>query len=93
MTAFEGKRAVFAVRPSNTAFITYQWQVSKDKGQTWQTIPGANSSFYETPPARYPEDNGTLYRCIVSNGVQPDSPSKEGVLTVVRVRSPRSSSD
>jgi Bacterial Ig domain len=83
MTAVEGKRAVFAVRPSITAYIAYQWQVSKDKGQTWKTIPAANSSFYETPPARYPQDNGTLYRCLVSNGVRPDSPSKEGTLTVV----------
>jgi Bacterial Ig domain len=83
MTAYEGKRAVFAVRPSNTSNITYQWQVSKDKGRIWQTIPAANSSFYETPSVRYPEDNGALYRCIVSNGVQPDSPSREGILTVV----------
>ncbi|HET7842209.1 MAG TPA: Ig-like domain-containing protein [Terriglobia bacterium] len=82
MTAEEGKRAVFAVRPRITAFVTYQWQVSKDKGQTWQTIPAANDPFYETLPARYPQDNGSLYRCIISNGVSPDSISKAGTLTV-----------
>lgn len=87
MTVEEGKRAVFGVRPKITAFVTCQWQLSEDKGRTWKTIPAANSSFYQTPPARYPADNGTLYRCVVSNGVPPDSISKEGTLTVIPARS------
>ena len=83
MTVEEGKKTVFAARPKITAFVTYQWQVSKDKGGTWQTIPAANGPFYETLAARYPADNGTLYRCVISNGVPPDSISKEGTLTVI----------
>ncbi len=83
MAVEEGRSAVFAVRPKITAFVTYQWQVSKDKGGTWQTIPAANGPFYETPPARYPADNGMLYRCVISDGVPPDSISKEATLTVI----------
>jgi len=83
MTVAEGGKAVFAVRPNRVDFITYQWQKSADKGKTWETIPAANSSFYETPPARHPADNGTLYRCVVSNGKPPDAASKEATLTVI----------
>jgi hypothetical protein len=78
----EGAMAVFGVRPDRTTFITYQWQKSTDKGQTWEAIPGAHSSYYETPPARYPADNGTLYRCVVSNGTPPDAISRSATLTV-----------
>jgi hypothetical protein len=83
MTVAEGGQAVLAVRPNRVAFITYQWQKSADKGKTWETIPAANSSFYATPPARYPADNGTLYRCVISNGNPPDAASREATLTVI----------
>ena len=91
LTVAEGGPAVFAVRPNRVAFITYQWQKSADKGKTWETIPGANSSFYETPSARYPADNGMLYRCLISNGVLPDAASKEAMLTVIPAGSGRNS--
>lgn len=78
----EGATAVFGVRPDRTTFVTYQWQKITDKGQTWEAIPGANSSYYETPPARYRTDNGTLYRCVVSNGTAPDAISRPATLTV-----------
>ncbi|MFB3922476.1 MAG: Ig-like domain-containing protein [Terriglobia bacterium] len=83
ITVEEGAQAEFAVRLNRVAFITYQWQKSTDKGKTWETIPAANSSFYQTPPARYPADNGTLFRCLISNGNPPDAASKPATLTVL----------
>jgi hypothetical protein len=81
-TVAEGGKAIFGVRPDRTALVTYQWQKSTDKGKSWEAIPGADSSYYETPPARFPTDNGTLYRCVVSNGTAPDAISKPATLTV-----------
>jgi hypothetical protein len=78
----EGGKAIFGVRPDRTMFVTYQWQTSADKGNRWETIPGAHSSYYQTPPARYRTDNGTLYRCVVSNGTAPDAISRPATLTV-----------
>jgi len=82
-TVVEGERAIFGVRPDRTVLVMYQWQKSTDKGTRWEIIAGANSSYYETPPARYPADNGTLYRCIVSNGTAPDATSNPATLTVM----------
>lgn len=81
-TVAEGGKAVFGVRPDRPTLVTYQWQKSTDKGKTWEDIPGANWSYYETTATRYPGDDGTLYRCVVSNGTAPDAISRSATLTV-----------
>ena len=82
-TVSEGGQAIFGVRPHSVVFVAYQWQRSRDKGKTWEDIPGANSSYYQTPPARYPADNGAEFRCQVSNGTSPDAISRPATLRVL----------
>ena len=87
-TVSEGGQAIFGVRPHSVAFVAYQWQRSGDQGKTWEDIPGANSSYYQTPPARYPADNGTQFRGVVSNGTSPDAASRPATLTVLAPKPP-----
>ena len=70
----EGQTATFGVIASGTKPFTYQWQ--KDS----VTISGANDSSYTTPAASM-SDNGSNFRCIVSNGGGSDT-SNEATLTV-----------
>ena len=63
-TVTSGKTAVFTVTASGTG-LTYQWQYSKDGGNTWYNKSGATSaSCSVTAKTSY---NGFLYRCKVSN--------------------------
>jgi hypothetical protein len=55
-----GQTATFTVSASGTAPLSYQWQ----KNQT--NIAGATSASYTTP-ATVLADNGSKFRCIVSN--------------------------
>jgi hypothetical protein len=55
-----GQTATFAVVASGTPAPTYQWQ----KGTT--NISGATSASYTTPAATH-ADNGSTFRCMVSN--------------------------
>ncbi len=55
-----GQTATFTVGASGTAPLSYQWQKNNSN------IGGANSSSYTTPPTS-PSDNGSAFRCIVSN--------------------------
>lgn len=63
--------------PYASASSTFQWQISHDRGITWENIPGATSRNYTTD-----QDRGTkLYRVIVKlNG------TKETISDVVTVR-------
>ena len=45
--------------------LSYQWEISRDKGKTWQQISGATSSTYI--PESDPDLNGAMYRCRVYN--------------------------
>ncbi|MBR2832582.1 MAG: leucine-rich repeat protein, partial [Oscillospiraceae bacterium] len=63
--AFPGKTAKFKVLASGEN-LTYQWQVSKDGGETWSNASGTAATFSFTAKASY---DGWRYRCVVSNGV------------------------
>ncbi|MBZ5562465.1 MAG: hypothetical protein LAP13_08585 [Acidobacteriia bacterium] len=78
-----GQAVMFAVRPKAMAWAVYQWQKSTDQGAHWENLPGESSSFYRIPSTR-PEDNGVMFRCVVSNGTSPDAISRAATLTVVR---------
>ncbi len=82
-TVAEGGKALFGVRASGAALMTYQWQRSKDKGQNWTNIAGATGSYYETPPVRLEADNGTMIRCNVSDG-SAEAASNPATLTVTK---------
>ena len=69
-----GQTATFTVSATGTAPLSYQWQ----KNQT--DIAGANASSYTTPPTSL-TDNGSKFRCVVSNGFG-NAPSNEATLSV-----------
>jgi hypothetical protein len=59
-TVTVGQTASFSVAASGTAPLSYQWQKNASN------IAGATGSSYTTP-ATVSADNGTTYRCVVSN--------------------------
>ncbi|MBR1865242.1 MAG: bacterial Ig-like domain-containing protein, partial [Lachnospiraceae bacterium] len=66
-----GTTAALSVKASGTELgshkITYQWQKSTDQGANWTKIEGAVEPKYTTPVLNV-TDNGTQYRCVVTNG-------------------------
>jgi len=74
-TVTAGQTATFTVVATGTAPLNYQWQ----KGTT--NIAGATSASYTTP-ATTSADNGSQFRVIVSNGVNPSATSNYATLTV-----------
>ncbi len=66
-TVSVGQAAILGVVASGTGPFSFQWQKAI-LDTTFVSINGANDSSYTTPAATI-ADNGTLYRCIVSNSV------------------------
>jgi hypothetical protein len=60
--------------------LSYQWQSMPPGGSSFSDIGGATSSSYTTPLAAL-ADNGTLFRCVVTNG-QGSATSNAATLTV-----------
>jgi hypothetical protein len=73
-TVAVGQTATFSVIATGTAPLAYQWQKNN------VDIVGANSSSYTTP-ATIAGDNGSTYRCIVTNVVN-STTSNSATLTV-----------
>ncbi|MEW5922131.1 MAG: immunoglobulin domain-containing protein [Bacillota bacterium] len=63
-----GETATFTVSAtaSDGGTLSYQWQKSADNGATWNNIDGATSASYTTGTLAYAE-NGSQYRCVVTN--------------------------
>jgi glucose/arabinose dehydrogenase len=59
-TVTVGQTATFSVQASGATPLSYQWQRNNTD------IPGANSASYTTPPTTATDD-GTLFRCVVTN--------------------------
>ncbi|MEG0513606.1 MAG: hypothetical protein RR653_12930, partial [Clostridia bacterium] len=77
-----GETASYSVKASGTPAPTgYQWESSTDNGTSWSNISGATSSTYTTPASTLGM-SGTLYRCVVRNGVEPPATSKPARHTV-----------
>ncbi|MFD0616158.1 FN3 associated domain-containing protein [Paenibacillus sp. GCM10027629] len=55
--------------------LTYQWQSSTD-GTSWNNISGATESAYTTPSQVTVADDGTQYRCIITNSNGSLEPAK-----------------
>jgi len=67
-TVTAGQTATFTVAANSILPLTYQWQKSVDSGTIWSSAPGtATLSNYTTAPTTLPDDNGVLYRVVVSN--------------------------
>lgn len=79
-----GQFATFTVAASGSSPLNYQWQ------RNAADIPGAPNSPSYTTPAATLADNGTLYRCVVSNtfGTATSNPA---TLTVVSNQLPTAS--
>ena len=80
-TVKNAKTATFKVVASGAS--SYQWQYSKDNGATWKTWKGKTSATLKVTASV--KNNGTLYRCIVKNGVGSVT-SKKARLTVSNVK-------
>lgn len=88
-TVSEGDTAVFSVRTGGGTPATYQWQVSRDTGQTWSDIIGGNGMFLSVTKASVAQHNGNLYRCVLSNGFPEKTTSRDMQLTVTPANSGR----
>jgi glucose/arabinose dehydrogenase len=80
VTASVGHAATFAVTAEGSGSLTYQWQ------RDGVDIPGATSATYTLPTAAL-EDNGAVFRVLVSNGTQTLT-SDPATLTVVNNQPP-----
>lgn len=65
ITITEGAAATFRVDATGTPTPTYQWQVSTDKGATFENITGATRSTFTTNPQA--TASGMQLRVLVSN--------------------------
>ncbi|HMH14201.1 MAG TPA: immunoglobulin domain-containing protein [Edaphobacter sp.] len=63
-----GMSATYSVIATSSLPLTYQWYEALPGSATFTAIPGATSSTY-TQPSAAASDSGSVFRCVVSNGV------------------------
>ena len=63
-----GATATFSVTANGTAPLSYQWQKAPSGSSTFSNISGATSASYTTP-ATVSTDNGSQFKCVVTNSV------------------------
>lgn len=88
-TVTEGRAATFVVEAAaaDDGLLTYQWQMSTDDGDTWEDIDGADQDAYTTWETEQ-EDNGTQFRCVITNSREDLKPSTAiSKVATLRVRS------
>ena len=66
VTVGHGGKATFSVEAEADGELRYQWQLSRDQGFTWEDIPWGREDTFTTSSV-YFADNGTWYRCAVTN--------------------------
>jgi hypothetical protein len=82
--ALVGEQAVFSITATGTPAPTYQWQVSTNGGGAWNNVAegtGGTSDEYTTEVLAE-DDDGDMYRCVVTNAGGSVT-SDEVVLTLV----------
>lgn len=77
----DGEQAEFSVAATGKGTFTYQWQ-RNDSDSGWYDITGADSDIFILEEAWYDSDNGSKFRCVVSNEGGEASSLPEGTLTV-----------
>ncbi len=78
-TVCTGTTAAFSTSAVGDGTLTYQWQVSTNGGATWANIPGATTTNYSFTAAA--ADNGSKYRCFVTNTCPSSDTSAVATLT------------
>ena len=81
----ENETANFTVEATGTD-LSYQWQQSTDKGQSWTDITGETNATY-TIATTTMDMNGTQYRCVVKNSID-EVTSDAATLTVTALPEP-----
>jgi len=83
-TVAEGATATFSVTAtvSPTASLTYKWQKQEGGVGAWADIVGATSASYTTGNTVAADDDGDVYRVVVSSSGATDVTSDTAVLTV-----------
>lgn len=81
----ENETANFTVEATGTD-LSYQWQQSTDKGQSWTDITGETNATY-TIATTTMDMNGTQYRCVVKNSID-EVTSNAATLTVTALPEP-----
>ncbi|MDO5436556.1 MAG: hypothetical protein Q4G19_09330, partial [Clostridia bacterium] len=82
LNAAAGDTVAFSITADGAAGLTYQWQMSKDEGETWSNCSGSSArtaSISITPTLTY---SGRLYRCVVTDKNGASITSEEAALTV-----------
>ena len=79
-----GSNASFTVTASGTG-LTYQWQVSKDGGNTWKDCITAGSTLRTFTFSAKPSYSGWYYRCRVNNSAGATTVSSKAVLSVLSI--------
>jgi Domain of unknown function (DUF4214)/Immunoglobulin domain/Regulator of chromosome condensation (RCC1) repeat len=83
-----GQSATFSVTANGVPAPTLQWQVSTDGGGTWTNLTdnglhsGVTSGTLTILGATTAMD-GWQYRCVASNGMNPNATSSSAILTVI----------
>ena len=85
VTAAVGATVTLTSAATGTPAPTVQWQVSTDKGATWNSVPGATATTYSFVVAA--TQDGQRFRALFTNdlGAVPSSPT---VLTVAKPTTP-----
>ncbi|MDF9832450.1 autotransporter-associated beta strand protein/T5SS/PEP-CTERM-associated repeat protein [Ereboglobus sp. PH5-5] len=79
-SVIEGQNATFTVTATGNPVPQYQWQSAPAGSTTWGDISGATSAAYTVPATT--AQNGMQYRCVASNGINPNATSAAATLTV-----------
>lgn len=84
ITVAEGATATFSVTASvsPTATLSYEWQKQEGGAGAWATIVGATSASYTTAATVAADDDGDLYRVVVSSTGATSVTSDSAELTV-----------
>ena len=86
-TLVAGSSATFTVTATGMSPLSYQWQREASGSSTWSKL-SEGGAYTGTKTSTLTVDGttvamtGDLFRCVVSNGVNPDAPSNAVTLTV-----------
>jgi len=81
VTVNAGQSGQFSLTATGTNPLFYEWDISTNQGQSFSPIGAPNTPSYATPPTTV-SDNGTRFRCVVSN-TNGSIASQDVVLNVV----------
>ena len=81
---FAGQTAKYTVSASGT-WLTYQWQISKDNGSTWQNATYTGSKTKEMTVKTTASMDGWLLRCVVTDANGLSTATSGGKITISKI--------